>query len=189
MIETEKLAKILDVISNEILPLTESEVESGSGVLGGAILRADTMTSVMVGASSTAKDPLAHGEMDALTRFFNMPVRPDPSELIFVATHEPCPMCAGAIAVAGFRELWVFNGVKDAAAYPANYRGSEATRELYGVECANSDNAFFTKRYIRGAVEVADDDSLRAAVAEIDKRYASLAAKVNFAAEEKNRGE
>lgn len=171
-----KLQKILEVIRDEILPLTESEAQKGNGVVGGAILRSDTLTSVMIGSNSAHDNPLMHGEMDTLMRFFKLPVHPDPSELIFVATHDPCPMCISALAIAGFKEIWVLYGAKDEHAGPCEQINIEFFRELFGVEGAKAENAHFTKRLIKHAVPEGDDE-LHAMLAEIDKRYIALNSK------------
>ena len=168
MHDSEKLQKMLEVIRDEILPLTEAEVARGNGVFGGAILRTDTLTSVMVGSDNHVENPLFHGEIDTLNRFFKLPVRPDPGELIFLATHDPCPMCASAIALAGFKELWVLFDRKDTDVY----------RELFGVEGARPENAFFTKHSIKKAVATSPDkEALEAILNEIEKRYEALGVK------------
>lgn len=165
MKEPEKIRKMLEVIRDEILPLTESEVAKGNGTTGGAVLRADTLTSVMIGSSSTGTSPLIHGEMDALTRFFKLPVRPDPSELIFLTTHEPCAMCAAAIGLAGFKEVWTLRDSKISAT---------TCRELFGADRARDENSMFVKRSLRRAA--ADDPEALEIIAEIDRRYDALAA-------------
>jgi tRNA(Arg) A34 adenosine deaminase TadA len=178
MRDSEKLQKILEVVRDEILPLTESEVSRGGGVSGGAILRADTLTSVMVGSDNRTENPLRHGDIDALNRFFKLPVRPDPSELIFLATHDPCPMCAAALAWAGFKELWVFFGHEDLEDALTGRASAEMYRELFGVESMRPKNAFFTKYNLKKAAAASPDkEELLEITDEIEKRYAALDAK------------
>ncbi|MDL2263624.1 nucleoside deaminase [Synergistaceae bacterium OttesenSCG-928-I11] len=175
MHDSEKLQKMLEIIRDEILPLTENEVSRGNNVFGGAILRTDTLTSVMVGSDNRVENPLFHGEIDTLNRFFKLPVRPDPGELIFLATHDPCPMCAAAIAVAGFKELWVLFGYKDIAETFGLQTDAEIYREVFGVEGARPENAFFTKHSLKKAVATSPDkEALGEILDEIEKRYESL---------------
>lgn len=172
---TEKLQKILEVVRDEILPLTESEVARGNHVFGGAILRGDTITSVMIGSDNRVESPLFHGEIDTLNRFFKLPVRPDPGELIFLATHDPCPMCASAIAWAGFKEVWTLFGYRDVEeefGMPVNL---EMYRELFGVEGIRPQNKFFAKYSLKKAVATSpDNEELTPLLEEIEKRYGTF---------------
>lgn len=175
MHETEKLQSILEVIRDEVLPLTESQVTCGNHVFGGAIMRADTMTSVMVGSNNRIENPLLHGEIDTLNRFFKLPVRPQSEDLIFVATHDPCPMCAAAIAWAGFKELWVLFDYKDVEAEFEMPVDLMIYKEVFGVDGVRPNNFFFTKHSLKKAIEESpENDSLQPILDEIKKRYAAL---------------
>jgi tRNA(Arg) A34 adenosine deaminase TadA len=175
MRDDEKIERMLDVIRDEILPLTECEVKRGNHVFGGAILRTDTMTSVMVGSNNRVENPLFHGEIDTLNRFFKLPVRPQANELIFLATHDPCPMCAAAIAWAGFKEVWVLFDYKDVETEFDMPVDLEMYREIFGTNGARSENKFFTKRSIKDAVaETSDPDKFCPKLEDIEKRYAAL---------------
>ncbi|MDR3280037.1 MAG: nucleoside deaminase [Synergistaceae bacterium] len=175
MRDGEKIERMLDVIKDEILPLTECEVKRGNHVFGGAILRSDTLTSVMVGSNNRIESPLFHGEIDTLNRFFKLPVRPQTNELIFLATHDPCPMCAAAIAWAGFREVWVLFGYRDVECDFGMPVDLEMYREIFGANGITSENKFFTKHSIKEALaEVSDPDKFSPVIEEIEKRYAAL---------------
>jgi len=59
--------------------------------------------SVVVADTNHEKEcPLWHGEVYTIKRFYEMPEHPDPSECIFLSTHEPCSMCLSALAWSGF---------------------------------------------------------------------------------------
>jgi len=175
MYEADKIQTILEVIRDEVLPLTESQVAYGNHVFGGAILRSDTLTSVMVGSNNRRENPLFHGEIDTLNRFFKLPVRPASSDLLFVATHDPCPMCAAAIAWAGFRELWVLFDYKDVEVEFGMSVDHMMYREVFGVEGARADNQFFTKISLKKAIaESSERVRLQQIADEIRKRYAAL---------------
>ena len=64
---------------------------------GAAILRKVDLSLVIAGTNEETVNPLWHGEIDALNRFYQLSDRPDSRNLIFLATHEPCPMCMSAI--------------------------------------------------------------------------------------------
>lgn len=175
MHNAEKLRKMLEVIRDEVLPLTESEVARGNHVFGGAIMRSETMTSVMIGSNNRIENPLNHGEIDALNRFFKLPVRPSTKELIFLATHDPCPMCASAIAWAGFKEIWVlfdYEDVKEEFDMPVD---TLMYREVFGVDGVRPENTFFTKYNLKKAIEVSTNkEELMELLDEITKRYDAL---------------
>ena len=178
MHDSEKLQKMLEVIRDEMLPLAECQVSKGNNIFGGAILRTDTLTSVMVGSDNSAENPLFHGVIDTLNRFFKLPVRPDPGELIFLATHDPCPMCAAALALAGFKELWVLFGYKDIEDTFGVQAGAQVYREVFGVEGTRPENAFFTKHSLKKAVATSPDkEALGELLDEIEKRYETLGVK------------
>jgi tRNA(Arg) A34 adenosine deaminase TadA len=171
----EKLERMLDVIRDEILPLTECEVKRGNHVFGGAIVRPDTMTTVIVGSNNRMENPLIHGEIDTLNRFFKLPVRPRADELIFLSTHDPCPMCAAAIAWAGFREIWYLFGYADVVEKFGMPIDLEIYKELFGTNGVKNKNKFFEKHSIKEAIEESSDpDRYAQTLEEIEKRYAAL---------------
>ena len=174
MRDVEKIEKMLDVVRDEILPLAECGVTRGNHVFGGAILRSDTLTSVMVGSNNRVESPLFHGEIDTLIRFFKLPVRPSPEELVFLSTHEMCPMCAAAIAWAGFKEVWVLFGAKEMLEEFNMRANSEMYKELFGSKDVRQDNKFFKKHSIMEAVEELGSGGFAETIEEIRKRYAAM---------------
>ncbi|MDR1943476.1 MAG: nucleoside deaminase [Synergistaceae bacterium] len=166
---------LLEIIRDEILPLTESESTRGNLPSGSALLRADTLTSVMVGADNRVVNPLFHGDIDAINRFFKLPVRPKTNELIFLATHDPCPMCASAIAWAGFKELWVFFDRSNWEHDQTPRVERSMYRDLFGVDDIRQDNPFFTRHSIRKTVATNPHrEELQRMIDEIERRYAAL---------------
>jgi tRNA(Arg) A34 adenosine deaminase TadA len=53
------------------------------------------------------ENPLWHGEVHCLKRFYEMPKadRPDAKDCVFIATHEPCSLCLSAITWTGLRQF------------------------------------------------------------------------------------
>ena len=109
MTEAEKIEKILRAIRGAPLPLTERMVERGNHVFGGLVPRAEDCSVVAAGSNDRVENPIYHGEIDTLRRF-SRSRSPRAQDCIFVASHAPCPMCASAIAWAGFREVWMLYG-------------------------------------------------------------------------------
>jgi tRNA(Arg) A34 adenosine deaminase TadA len=175
MNDAEKVKALLEVIRDEILPLAESEAARGNVLCGSAILRADTLTSVMVGADNRVTNPLFHGDIDVINRFFKLPVHPPAEELIFLSTHDPCPMCAAAIALAGFKELWVLMGYEEVEPDCALKASRAMYRDVFGVEGMRHENSFFTRHSIRKLVATSPDrEELRALLDHVDHRFAAL---------------
>ena len=101
MTEAEKIEKILRAIRGALLPLTERMVEAGNHVFGGLVLCAEDCSVVAAGSNDRVENPIYHGEIDTLRRFFALAERPAPQACIFVASHPPCPMCPSATAWPG----------------------------------------------------------------------------------------
>lgn len=178
MINLTKIDKILDAIKNDLLPLTKKGVEEGNHVFGGLVLDAASFRTVIAGTNNRQGNPIFHGEIDTILRFFSMKGHPDPSECIFVASHDPCSMCISAIAWSGFKEIWVLFGYEDVAKDFEMPVDLMMYREIFGVEGAKEENAFFRKYSIKRESENAPNaDSLKAKIREITETYASFKVK------------
>ena len=86
-------ARLLDVIDDDILPLTERGVSAGNKVFGAAVLRKSDLSLVIAGTNDETDNPLLHGEINTLNQFYELANRPATSELVFLTTHEPCTLC------------------------------------------------------------------------------------------------
>ena len=108
-VETVKLIdRLLGLMENEIVPLTQAGVCKGNKVFGAAILRKSDFGTVIAATNNETENPLWHGEVNAIRLFYKLPPadRPEPNDCIFFSTHEPCPMCLSAITWGGYDNFY-----------------------------------------------------------------------------------
>ena len=108
MDKAELVSRLLDVIEHDIVPVTAGGVRRGNKLFGAAILRKSDLTVVIAETNNEVENPLWHGEMHAIKRFFELPAdqRPATSDCIFLATHEPCSLCLSGITWSGFDNFY-----------------------------------------------------------------------------------
>lgn len=152
-------ARLLDVIEHDILPLTARGVARGNKVFGAAILRKADLSLVLAETNNELENPLWHGEVHTLKRFYEMAARPDSGELIFLSTHEPCTMCMSAITWAGFDNYYYFfshEDSRDAFAIPHDLK---ILKEVFGLEPGGyrRSNAFWQAHALAGMVAAAPE--------------------------------
>ena len=96
------IEKILLTIENDIIPKTRASVLKGNKIFGGAILNKSDCSLVLADTNHELENPIWHGEMYVLKKFYEQKNYPPTKDLIFLSTHEPCSMCLSAITWAGF---------------------------------------------------------------------------------------
>lgn len=148
-------SRLLDVIENDILPLTSQGVALGNKVFGAAILRKSDLSLVVAETNNELENPLWHGEVHTLKRFHELGEKPDTKDLIFLSTHEPCTMCMSAITWAGFDNFYSFfshEDSRDAFAIPHDLK---ILKEVFGLEPGGyrRSNAFWNSYFIAELVE------------------------------------
>jgi tRNA(Arg) A34 adenosine deaminase TadA len=178
MINTPGLvARLLEIIEKDILPLTKRGVEKGNKLFGAAILRKSDLSLVIAETNNEIENPLWHGEMHALKRLYERPRTsiPDPKDCLFLATHEPCSLCLSAITWAGydtFYYLFSHEDSRDSFAIPHDLR---ILKEVFTLDPGgyNHENAFWKGFAIKKLIA----DMPHEARAPLDRQVSGIAAR------------
>ena len=170
--------RLIEVMEQDILPTTREGVAAGNKIFGAAILRKSDGSLVLAGTNNETENPLWHGEVHTLKKFYEMASPPDTRELVFLSTHEPCSMCLSAITWAGFDNFWYFfshEDSRDAFAIPHDLK---ILKEVFRLDPGGyaKENAFWTARSLPEAVAASGDAELLAREAAIRAEYDRLSA-------------
>jgi len=147
--------RLLEVMEHDILPMTESGVAAGNKVFGAAILRKSDLSLVVAETNNELENPLWHGEVHTLKRFYELGEKPATKDLIFLSTHEPCTMCMSAITWAGFDNFYYFFSHEDSRDSFAIPHDLKILKEVFGLEPGGyrRSNAFWNSFAIADLVE------------------------------------
>ena len=183
MTDAALLDRLLDVIEKDVVPLTRAGVEKRNKLFGAAILNKADGSLVLAETNNELENPLWHGEVHALKRFYELPkeTRPATGDCIFIATHEPCSLCLSAITWTGFDNFYYLFSHEDSRDSFAIPHDLKILKEVFTLEPGgyNAQNAFWKSHSIRklaAALTDADRARIEARIAAIAKTYDDLSA-------------
>lgn len=109
------LDKIINIFQKDIIPLTAKNVSLGNKIFGAAIIKKEDFSIISAGTNNEIQNPLWHGEICALKKFYEIPEdkKPSTKECLFISSHEPCSMCLSAITWCGFDNFYYLFSYKD----------------------------------------------------------------------------
>ena len=150
------VSRLLDVIEYDIVPMTREGVRKGNKLFGAAILKKADLSLVLAETNNELENPLWHGEIHALKRFYEMPrdQRPGTKDCIFIATHEPCSLCLSAITWTGFDNFYFLFSHEDSRDSFAIPHDLKILKEVFRLDPGgyNTDNAFWRSNSLRKLV-------------------------------------
>lgn len=173
--------RLLDVIEHDIVPKTAEGVKEGSKLFGAAILKKSDSSLVIAETNNEIENPLWHGEVHCLKRFYEMPKaeRVDTKDAIFLATHEPCSLCLSAITWAGFDNFYYLFSHEDSRDSFAIPHDLKILKEVFRLDPGgyNAENGYWKSYSIRRlASQLPQPERVRLErrLAIISERYESL---------------
>ena len=189
----ELLTRLIDVIEFDIAPTTRVGVEAGNKLFGAAILRKSDLSVVIAATNNETENPLWHGEIHAIKRFYELPAeeRPAPKDCLFLATHEPCSLCLSGITWSGFDNFYYLFSHQDSADSFAIPYDIQILKAVYtvpdpdraaaapGRDLYNRQNAYFASHdmsHMIGGLDRGSKERLTARVDDITALYADLSA-------------
>jgi tRNA(Arg) A34 adenosine deaminase TadA len=183
MTDISLIDRLLDVIEHDIVPKTEEGVAHGNKLFGAAILRKDDRALVLAETNNETENPLWHGEVHCLKRFYEMPKaeRVDTAEAIFLATHEPCSLCLSAITWTGFDNFYYLFSHEDSRDSFAIPHDLKILKEVFALDPGGyrSQNAYWKSFSIRRLVRElpeAERPRLEERIGQISRLYDELSA-------------
>jgi tRNA(Arg) A34 adenosine deaminase TadA len=178
------VSRLLEVIENDIVPLARTAVASGNKIFGAAILRRSDLSVVIAATNNETVNPLWHGEIHTIKKFFELLSHPPPSDCIFLCTHEPCSLCLSGITWSGFDNFsYLFSHADSADAFAiphdiailkAVYAVPDPDRSeaAPGRDLYNRSNEYFTSTNLMPLARV----QVPVVVERLDVVYAELSA-------------
>ncbi len=175
------LKKILDIFSNKVLPLTIKGVAKGSKIFGAAIIKKDDFSLVIAETNNEIENPLWHGEMHALKKFYELDAnrRPKEKDCMFLSSHEPCSMCLSAITFSGFDNfyyLFPYTATNDEFNIPHDLN---ILKEVFKINDGeyNKENSYWKSQNINLLIEnlpYSKKENILNQLDEIKSRYKTL---------------
>ena len=130
---------LINIILNEIIPETKISISNGNKIFGAAILSKKDFTTICVGTNNEINNPLFHGEISVLNKFYSISTdkRPLSKDCIFLSTHEPCSLCLSAITWSGFDNFYYFFPYSDTENKFKIPHDLNILKEVFGITKGN----------------------------------------------------
>ena len=184
------LNKILNTFEKNIIPLTKKSVESGNKIFGAAILKKEDFSIVVAGTNNEIENPLWHGEVYTLKKFYELPKEKKPNEknCLFISSHEPCSLCLSAITFAGFDNfyyLFPYQSTSDDFNIPHDLN---ILKEVFNIDNGKyiKENSYWKSYNIGSLIDELKDDKkkqISESFKEIKKLYIDLSNKYQLSKE------
>ncbi len=182
--DSERIARLLEVLEHDVVPLTVEGVDAGNKIFGAAVLRKSDLSLVIAATNQETDCPLWHGEVEAVRRLWRLPAaeRPAPGDCLFLASHEPCSLCLSAITWSGFDNfhyLFGYEDSRDRFAIPHDLRILAQVFDLPEGRYRRR-NAYWQAHDLRAEIAALPGDRadpLREKVRRIEAIYADLSAR------------
>lgn len=176
--------RLLEFMEHEIIPATRQGVEQGNKMFGAGMLRKSDLSTIVVGTNNETVNPLWHGEVHAIKRYYDRvnedeSKRVDPAEIIFVASHEPCPLCLSSVTWAGYDNFCYLFSHEDSRDSFNIGHDLKILKEVFKQDPGGyaRENAYWRAYSIRDLIDNCDNDKRDGFLARVEKvklAYAEL---------------
>tara|TARA_B100001123_G_scaffold390994_1_gene469028 strand:+ start:1696 stop:2286 length:591 start_codon:yes stop_codon:yes gene_type:complete len=184
------LKRFSDVFKENILPLTYKGVTLGNKIFGAAIIKKDDYSLVVAGSNNEIENPIWHGEIHTLKKFYEIKKRERPIEknCIFISSHEPCSLCLSAITFSGFDNffyLFPYKSTSDEFHIPHDLN---ILKEVFNISDGKymKENSYWKSYNINRLIDELKDDNKKQisdSFKEIKKSYIDLSNKYQLSKE------
>jgi tRNA(Arg) A34 adenosine deaminase TadA len=165
--------RLLALMETEIVPLTQNEIKKGNKIFGAAMIRKDDLSTVVIGSNNETENPLWHGEVHTIKLLYEMPKseRPEPKNIIFFATHEPCPLCLSAVTWAGYDNFYYLFSHEDSRDSFNIGHDLKILKEVFKHDPGGyaRENAYWKAHSIRDLINICDEGKQQGFLDRIEK--------------------
>ena len=139
---------------------------------------------VVAGSNNETENPIWHGEIHTLKKFYELEkkMRPKENNCIFLSSHEPCSLCLSAIAFSGFDNfyyLFPYQSTSDDFNIPHDLN---ILKEVFNIDNGkyNKENSYWKSYNINTLIDELksnDKNKLTVSFNEIKEKYIDLSKK------------